>query len=98
MAQIPEIITEDDASHLVTLEEISRFVDEAGDLQGCLNSIAEIVAKRMQTEVCSVYLHDAESGRLTLSATKGLYPRPWDACPCWPARAWPGWWWKHGNR
>ena len=74
MAQIPEIITEDDASHLVTLEEISRFVDEAGDLQGCLNSIAEIVAKRMQTEVCSVYLHDAESGRLTLSATKGLYP------------------------
>ena len=74
MAQIPEIITEDDASYLVTLEEISRFVDEAGDLQGCLNSIAEIVAKRMQTEVCSVYLHDAESGRLTLSATKGLYP------------------------
>ena len=74
MAQIPEIITEDDASYIVTLEEISRFVDEAGDLQGCLNSIAEIVAKRMQTEVCSVYLHDAESGRLTLSATKGLYP------------------------
>ena len=68
----PDTAAEDDASHLVTLEEISRFVDEAGDLQGCLNSIAGIVAKRMQTEVCSVYLLDAESGRLTLSATRGL--------------------------
>ena len=69
---IPDTAAEDEASHLVTLEEISRFVDEAGDLQGCLNSIAGIVAKRMQTEVCSVYLLDAESGRLTLSATRGL--------------------------
>ncbi len=74
MAHIPDIATEDGASHLVTLEEISRFVDEAEDLQGCLNSIAGIVAKRMQTEVCSVYLLDAESRRLTLSATKGLDP------------------------
>ena len=72
MAHIPDIATEDGASHLVTLEEISRFVDEAEDLQGCLNSIAGIVAKRMQTEVCSVYLLDAETGRLTLSATRGL--------------------------
>ncbi len=71
MAHIPDIATED-ASHLVTLEEISRFVDEAEDLQGCLNSIAGIVAQRMQTEVCSVYLLDADSGRLTLSATRGL--------------------------
>ena len=72
MMHPPDTAAEDDASHLVTLEEISRFVDEAGDLQGCLNSIAGIVAKRMQTEVCSVYLLDAESGRLTLSATRGL--------------------------
>ncbi len=70
----PDTAAEDDASHLVTLEEISRFVDEAEDLRGCLNSIAGIVAKRMQTEVCSVYLLDAESGRLTLSATRGLDP------------------------
>ena len=74
MAHIPDIATEDGASHLVTLEEISRFVDEAEDLQGCLNSIAGIVAKRMQTEVCSVYLLDAETARLTLSATRGLDP------------------------
>ena len=74
MVHVPDIATEDDASHLVTLEEISRFVDEAEDLQGCLNSIAGIVAKRMQTEVCSVYLLEADSKRLTLSATKGLDP------------------------
>jgi len=74
MAHIPDIAAEDGASHLVTLEEISRFVDEAEDLRGCLNSIAGIVAKRMQTEVCSVYLLDAETGRLTLSATRGLDP------------------------
>ena len=72
MMHAPDTAAEDDASHLVTLEEISRFVDEAENLQGCLNSIAGIVAKRMQTEVCSVYLLDAESGRLTLSATRGL--------------------------
>ena len=72
MMHPPDTAAEDDASHLVTLEEISRFVDEAEDLQGCLNSIAGIVAKRMQTEVCSVYLLDAESGKLTLSATRGL--------------------------
>ena len=72
IADTPDTAAEDEASHLVTLEEISRFVDEAEDLQGCLNSIAGIVAKRMQTEVCSVYLLDAESGRLTLSATRGL--------------------------
>ncbi len=73
MAQIPNISTED-SSHLVTLEEISRFVDEAEDLQGCLNSIASIVAQRMQTEVCSVYLLDTENENLTLSATRGLDP------------------------
>lgn len=73
MAHIPNISTED-SSHLVTLEEISRFVDEAEDLQGCLNSIASIVAQRMQTEVCSVYLLDADNEVLTLSATKGLDP------------------------
>lgn len=72
MAKLPVIATEDDDSHLVTFEEISRFVEEAEDLPGCLNSIAGIVAKRMQTEVCSVYLLDAESDRLTLSATRGL--------------------------
>ena len=72
MIDVTESAAADDASHLVTLEEISRFVDEAADLQGCLNSIAGIVAKRMQTEVCSVYLFDAERGRLTLSATRGL--------------------------
>ncbi len=66
--------SEDGASYLVTLEEIGRFVGEAENLQGCLNSIAGIVAKRMQTEVCSVYLLDAENGRLTLSATRGLDP------------------------
>ena len=74
MAHAPDIAAEDDALHLVTLEEIGRFVDEAEDLQGCLNSIAGIVAKRMQTEVCSVYLFDSDSGRLTLSATRGLDP------------------------
>ena len=91
MVRVPDIAAEDDTSHLVTLEEISRFVDEAEDLQGCLNSIAGIVAKRMQTEVCSVYLLDAESRRLTLSATKGLDPvAVGHVSMTMPARDWPG--------
>ena len=74
MINVTESAPKEDASPLVTLEEIGRFVDEAADLQGCLNSIAGIVAKRMQTEVCSVYLLDTDLDRLTLSATKGLDP------------------------
>lgn len=59
-------------SHLVTLEDISALVSHAEDLQTSLNSVVAIVAERMQTEVCSIYLLDDAGKRLVLSATKGL--------------------------
>ena len=59
-------------SHLVTLEDISALVSRAEDLQTSLNSVVAIVAERMQTEVCSIYLLDDDGKRLVLSASKGL--------------------------
>lgn len=59
-------------SHLVTLEDISTLVSRAEDLQTSLNSVVGIVAERMQTEVCSIYLLDNDRKQLVLSATRGL--------------------------
>jgi len=59
-------------SHLVTLEDISALVSRAEDLQTSLNSVVGIVAERMQTEVCSIYLLDKDRSQLVLSATRGL--------------------------
>jgi phosphotransferase system enzyme I (PtsP) len=38
-----------------------------------LQNVVELVAKRLDTDVCSVYLIEADLTRLTLSATIGLY-------------------------
>lgn len=58
--------------HLTILEDISTLISHSQDLQETLKSIAAIVAERMDTEVCSLYLYDRQKNRLTLCATMGL--------------------------
>jgi phosphotransferase system enzyme I (PtsP) len=58
--------------HLTILEDISTVISHSQDLQGTLRSIVAIVAERMETEVCSLYILDRQRGRLTLRATMGL--------------------------
>lgn len=58
--------------HLVILEDISALITHSQDLQETLKSIVSIVAERMETEVCSLYILDRQKNRLTLCATMGL--------------------------
>jgi putative methionine-R-sulfoxide reductase with GAF domain len=60
--------------HLTILENISTLISHSHDLQETLNSIVAIVAERMGTEVCSLYILDQRKERLTLHATMGLDP------------------------
>jgi phosphotransferase system, enzyme I, PtsP len=57
---------------LMILEDISTLISHSQDLQETLNSIVAIVAERMETEVCSLYILERKKNRLTLWATMGL--------------------------
>ena len=54
------------------LERVSALIGESDDLQETLDSVVEVVAERMRTEACSLYLLDEAGGQLTLWATTGL--------------------------
>ncbi len=57
---------------LTLLEDISTLIAHSQDLRETLERIVQIVAERMGTEVCSLYLFDANTQKLTLWATTGL--------------------------
>lgn len=57
---------------LRTLEDISSIILHSHDLQETLDNIVTIVAKRMKTNVCSIYLLEKDGETLMLKATKGL--------------------------
>ncbi len=54
------------------LEHVSTLIGESENLQETLDSVVQVVAERMHTEACSVYLLDESSSMLTLWATTGL--------------------------
>ena len=58
--------------HLAILEDISTLISHSQDIQESLKSIVAIVADRMETEVCSLYILERQKNRLTLCATMGL--------------------------
>ena len=58
---------------LSTLRSIVQELSGINNLQEALDTIAERVQEAMQTEVCSVYLFDRQSGCYVLKATEGLY-------------------------
>lgn len=60
--------------HLRILEDISTLISRSQGVQEALKDIVAIVAERMGTEVCSLYLLDWQKKRLTLCATMGLDP------------------------
>lgn len=57
---------------LRTLEDISTIILHSHDLQETLDNIVALVAKRMSSDVCSIYLLEADGETLVLKATKGL--------------------------
>jgi phosphotransferase system enzyme I (PtsP) len=55
------------------LADVAEIVARSHDLDETLQNVVELVAKRLDTDVCSVYLVEEDLTRLTLSATIGLY-------------------------
>src|SRR5207244_12738475 len=54
------------------LEDVSAITARSEDLKETLQRIVQVVAERMGTEVCSLYILDPRPQRLTLWATTGL--------------------------
>lgn len=57
---------------MLTLEEISQLVSHSGNPADTLNNIVRLIQVRFQTDVCSVYLLEADRSTLALAATVGL--------------------------
>jgi len=57
---------------LRTLEDISAIILHSHDLNETLENIVTIVARRMGTDVCSIYLLEQDGETLVLKASKGL--------------------------
>ncbi len=54
------------------LADVAEIVSRSHDLQETLANVTDLVAKRLDADVCSIYLVDADFRNLTLSATIGL--------------------------
>lgn len=57
-----------------TLEDISTLILQSHDLDETLNNIVSLVARRMHSEVCSIYLMESDNRTLRLRASRGLSP------------------------
>lgn len=57
---------------LRTLEDISGIILHSHDLHETLDNIVTLVAKRMRSDVCSIYLLEDDGETLRLQATRGL--------------------------
>jgi phosphotransferase system enzyme I (PtsP) len=57
---------------LALLDDVGTLIGHSQDLQDTLDNIVRIVAERMGTEVCSLYLFEPKERQLTLWATTGL--------------------------
>src|SRR6266700_7168409 len=61
-----------EASYVLTLEEISSLAQEGGKPAETLMNMVALIARRFQTDVCSVYLLEPDRANLVLAATLGL--------------------------
>src|SRR5215204_4087836 len=69
-----ESATTYEGSVLWTLEEISRLVSHSGNPAETLANIVQLIQRRFETDVCSVYLLEPDRANLVLAATVGLRP------------------------
>ena len=54
------------------LADVAEIVSRSHDLDETLNNVVDLVAKRLDADVCSLYLTGADLSQLTLEATVGL--------------------------
>jgi glycogen phosphorylase len=63
-----------EGSLLWTLEDIRRLVSASGNASETLTNIVNLIRRRFDTDVCSVYLLEPDRANLVLAATIGLRP------------------------
>ena len=63
------------ASYVLTLEEIGHLAAEGGKPAETLMNVVALIARRFQTDVCSVYLLEPDRANLVMAATIGLRPQ-----------------------
>src|SRR5262249_58305682 len=61
------------SDRVTLLADVAEVVARSHDLHETLGNVVDLVAKRLDADVCSIYLVEADLTRLTLSATKGLH-------------------------
>ena len=64
--------TSPDGPTLWTLDEISRLVSPSGNASETLSSVVNLIRRRFDTDVCSIYLLEPDRTNLVLAATIGL--------------------------
>ena len=65
---------ESDTGYVLTLDEIRNLAKGGGKPAETLMNVVALIARRFETEVCSVYLLGPDRASLVLAATVGLRP------------------------
>ena len=60
------------SDRVTVLADVAGIVSRSHDLRETLGNVVDLVAKRLDADVCSVYLTDPDQKHLTLWATRGL--------------------------
>jgi phosphotransferase system enzyme I (PtsP) len=60
------------SSRISLLADVAEIVSRSHDLEETLANVTDLVSKRLDADVCSVYTADAERQKLRLAATIGL--------------------------
>ena len=61
-----------ESTHVLTLEEVAKLAEETAQPAETLAHLVELLARRFNTDVCSVYLLEPDRTNLVLAATVGL--------------------------
>ena len=69
-----DTVTSPDGSTLWTLDEISRIASPSGNASETLTTVVNLIRRRFDTDVCSIYLLEPDRANLVLAATIGLRP------------------------
>ena len=64
-----------DDTYVLSLDEIGNLAADGGKPAETLMNVVALIAKRFQSDVCSVYLLEPDRANLVLAATVGLRPQ-----------------------
>jgi glycogen phosphorylase len=69
------IQTARDTSYTLTFSEAGNLANEGGKPAETLMTVVALIARRFETDVCSIYLLEPDRANLVLAATLGLNPQ-----------------------